>query len=176
MSSASQRLWTRRVGHGEGFGGEEFVYGLLLPEGVVAWVRDDLLPEAGLLEAAALAEFAGGYGVHEHVVVVEVAGPPLHGVVACAVLLVDVFHVLLAEGAVVEPVVSAPAVDHRVHRDGYFEGWVRMEEAHEGGESVVGDADDADFAVALGRIFYEPVDGVLGVGGVVYLGGVEGAA
>ena len=122
------------------------------------------------------AEFAGGAGVHEHVVVVEVAGPPLHGVVARAVLLVDVGHVLLAEGAVVEPVVARPAIDHRVHRDGDFEGGVRMDEAHQGGESVVGDADDADLAVALGRIFYEPVDGVVGVGGVVDLGWVEGAA
>jgi len=42
-------------------------------------------------------------------------------------------------------------------------------------ESVVGDADDADLAVALGRIFYEPVDGVVGVGGVVYLVGLRGA-
>ena len=114
--------------------------------------------------------------LHEHVVVVEVAGPPLHGVVSRAVLLVDVGHVLFAEGAVVEPVVSAPAVDHRVHRDGDFEGWMRMEEAHQGGESVVGDTDDADFAVAFGGIFYEPVDGVPGVGGVVYLGGVQWAA
>src|SRR6266550_6550922 len=51
-----------------------------------------------------------------------------------------------------------------------------MDEAHQGGESVVGDADDAYLAVALGRVFYEPVDGVVGVGGVVYLRRVEGAA
>src|SRR3981189_2899077 len=51
-----------------------------------------------------------------------------------------------------------------------------MDEAHQGGESVVGDADDADFAVALGGISYEPVDGVVGVRGVVYLCRVEGAA
>ena len=47
-------------GNGEGFGGEELVDGLILPEGVVARVRDDLAPEADLLQAAPLAEFAGG--------------------------------------------------------------------------------------------------------------------
>ena len=115
-------------------------------------------------------------GVHEHVVVVEVAGPPLHGVVARAVLLVDVGHVLLAEGAVVEPVVAAPAVDHRVHRDGDLERGVRMDEAHQGGESVVGDADDADLAVGLRHVLHEPVDGVVGVGGMVDRGRVQRAA
>ena len=94
---------------------------------------DDLAPEAGLFEAAAFAEFSGGPGVHEHVIVIEVARPPLYGVVARAVLFVDVGHVLLAEGAVVKPVVSLPAVDHRVHRDGYLEGRMRMEEGHQGG-------------------------------------------
>src|SRR3984957_5279601 len=162
--------------NGDRFGGEELVDGLILPEGVVAGVRDDLLPEAGLLEAAPFSQLAGRAGAHEHVVVVKVAGPPLHRIVAGAVLLVDVGHVLLAEGAIMEPVVSAPAVDHRVHRDGVLESRVRMDKAHQGRESVVGDADDADFTVALWHVFYKPVDGVVSVGGVVYLGWVQGAA
>src|SRR3712207_7573308 len=52
--------------------------------------------------------------LHKHVVRVEVARPPLDFVPARGLLVVDVRHALLPEGAVVEPVVAAPAVHHRV--------------------------------------------------------------
>ena len=44
---------------------------------VVAGVREDLAPEAHLLEAVLFAEFAGRAGAHVQVVVVEGGGPPL---------------------------------------------------------------------------------------------------
>ena len=119
-----------------------------------------------------MAEFAGGAGAHVHVVIVVVACPPLGGVGAGAVLLVDVGQVLLAEGAVVEPVVAHPAIDHGVHRDGDLERRVRMDERHQRQEAVVGDAEDADLAVGLGNVLDQPVDGVVGVGGFVDGGGV----
>jgi hypothetical protein len=159
----------------EGLGGEDLVHGLVAPEGVVGGVGEDLVPEAHLFEAVAASEFAGGACLHEEVVVVEVGGPPFGVVGAGAFLLVDVGHVLLAEGSVVEPVVAHPAVDHGVHGDGDLEGGVGVDEGHEGEEAVVGDAEDADFAVGLGGVFYEPVDGVVGIGGLVDGGGVLGA-
>jgi hypothetical protein len=101
------------------------------------------------------------------VALLPAAGGPFVAVGAGAVLLVDVGHVLLAKSSVVEPVVAAPAVDHGVHWDGDFEGGVWVDEGGEGGEAVVGDADDADLLVGFGDVFDEPVDGVVGVGGVV---------
>src|SRR4051794_1635907 len=69
-----------------------------------------LLPEANLVHVALLAQLSRGDSVHVGVVVVEVAGQPMCAVVAGRRLLVDVWHVLLTEGAVVKPVIAAPAV------------------------------------------------------------------
>jgi len=95
------------------------------------------------------------------------AGPPFHLILASAYLFVDVRHVLLAEGAVVEPVVTHPAVNHGIHRHGNFQRGMRIDESHQRSEPVVGNAEDADFAVGFGNIFDEPVDGVVSVGGVI---------
>src|SRR6202041_634033 len=100
-------------------------------------------------------------------------GPPFGAVVARAVLLVDVRHVLFAKGAVVEPVVAHPAVDHGIHRDGNFERRVRIDQRHQRREAVVGNAENADFTVGLGEIFDQPVDGVVGVGGVIGVRGIQ---
>ena len=153
--------------------------GLVAPEGVVGGVRETLFQKP-ICSMPCAAEFARRAGAHVDVVVVEVCGPPLVSVVgAGAVLLVDVGHVLLAEGAVVEPVVAHPAIDHGIHGDGNFERGVRMDERHERQKAVVGDAEDADLAIGLGNVFDEPVDGVVGVGGLVdgrgVLRAVEGA-
>ncbi len=53
---------------------------------------------------------------------------------------------------------------------------VRIDEGHEGEEAVVGNAEDADLAVGFGNVFDEPVDGVVGVGGMVNQRGVLRAA
>ena len=117
-----------------------------------------------------LAQFACRAGAHVLVVVVEVRRPPLvlRVVVARPFLLVDVGHVLLAEGAVVKPVVAHPAVHHGVHGHGNLQRRVRMDHRHQGQKPVVGDAQDADLAVALGNILHQPVDGVVGVGRLVH--------
>ena len=52
---------------------------------------------------------------------------------------------------------------------------MRIDERHQGQEAVVGDAEDADLAVGFGNVFDQPVDGVVGVGGVVDRRGIERA-
>ncbi len=128
---------------------------------------EKLPPEADLFESALPAELAGRPRLHVHVVVVEVARPPRRLRRARRFLVVDVRHHLLAERAVVEPVVAHPAVHHRVHRHRHLQRRVRVHQRHQRQEPVVGDADDADLAVALGNVLHQPVDGVVGVGRVV---------
>src|SRR5215216_3922857 len=98
------------------FFGEDLVDGLIAPVSVVTRMLEDLAPEADLLETTTTAEFTCRSGFHKHVVVVEVTGPPFDLVAASGLLVVDVTHALLAEGAVVKPVVTDPTVDHRIHR------------------------------------------------------------
>jgi hypothetical protein len=38
-----------------------------------------------------------------------------------------------------------------------------MNERHQGQEAVIGDPENSHFAVALGNVFHQPVDGVVGV-------------
>jgi hypothetical protein len=159
--------------HREGLGGEDLVDGLFLPERVVRGVREDLPPDADLLEAARPRHLASRAGLEVGVVVVAVVGPPGDLVAARRRLVEEVGDPLLAEGAVVEPVVPPPAVDHRVHRDGDLEGGVRVHERREGEEPVVGDAEDSDAAVRLREVLHEPVDRVVRVGGVVDLRRVQ---
>ena len=153
--------------HGQRTGREDPVHRLVPPEGVVVRVGQELAPEPHLLHAVAAAVLARRARLHELVVLVEVARPPLLVVGAGRLLLVDVGHVLLAESAVVEPVVAEPAVHHRVHGYRHPERRVGVDERHQGREAVVGDAEDADPAVGLRHVLDEPVDGVPGVGGVV---------
>ena len=128
---------------------------------------ENLSPEADLLEPAAAPELAGRSGLHEHVVVVEVARPPFARRCARRRLLVDVRHVLLPERAVVKPVVAHPAIDHRIHRHRHLQRRMRVDQRHQRQEPVVRDAEDADLAVALGHVLHQPVDRVVGVGGVI---------
>ena len=160
--------------HGDfqGLGGENLVDGLFAPEGVVGGMVENLAPEADLLEAMAAAQLTRRHRIHVNVVVVEMAGPPLRAIVARGFLFIDVGHVLLAESPVVEPVVAYPAVDHGIHGNGNFERGVRIDERHQREEAVVGNAENADLAVAFGDIFDEPVDGVVRVGGMIDGGGI----
>src|ERR1700761_5056045 len=56
---------------------------------------------------------------------------------------------------------------------------MRIDQGHERQKAVVGNAEDSDLAVGLRNVLHQPVDGVVGIGGVVYwrgvLGAVEGA-
>ena len=131
-------------------------------------MREDLLPHADLLQPPAAPELPRRPRLHERVVVVEVARPPLLLRLAGRLLIVEIRHPELAEGAVVEPVVAHPAVDHRVHRHGHLERRVRIHERHQRQESVVRDAEDADLAVRFRDVLHEPVDRVVRVRRVVH--------
>src|SRR5215213_2505082 len=103
-------------GNFERLRGENLVDGLIAPVSVVTRMLEELAPEADLLETTTTTEFTCGTRFHKHVVVVEVTGPPLDFIGASGLLVVDVTHALLAERAVVKPVVTHPAIDHRIHR------------------------------------------------------------
>src|SRR5260370_18834551 len=109
--------------------------------------------EADLLSAMAPAEPLRRAGLHELVVIVKVAGPPLRFVVARGLLLVDVAHVLFSKRAIVEPIVAHPSVDHGVHRHGHFERRMRIDEGHQRQEAVVRNAENPNLAVAYGMFF-----------------------
>jgi hypothetical protein len=48
-----------------------------------------------------------------------------------------------------------------------FQRRVRIHQRHQRQKAVVGNAQDADLAVALRNVLHQPVDGVVGVGGVI---------
>ena len=146
---------------------EDLVHRLVAPERVVSRMLEDLPPEADLFEPATPSELAGRSGLHEHVVVVEVARPPLDVVRCASPPGRRCTHALLAERAVVEPVVAHPAVDHRIHRHRHLQRRMRIDERHQRQEAVVGDAEDPDLPVALRNVLHEPVDRVVGVGRVI---------
>src|SRR5262249_6378969 len=110
---------------------------------------------------------AGRHGLHPHVVFVVVTAPPFFVPLARRHLIVDPTDIELTEGPVVKPVVPHPAVDHRIHRHRHLERRMRIGKWHRGKKSVVRDAKDADFAVALWNVFHEPRDGVIRVGRMV---------
>ena len=72
-----------------------------------------------------------------------------------------------------EPVVAHPAVDHRAHRRCDFERRVRMHERHDYGEALVRASEHAHAPVRLGDVLHEPVDGVVGVGRMVDVRGIQ---
>ena len=100
-------------------------------------MRKKFLPEAHLLEPVFTSEFAGRSCLHEHVVVIKVAGPPLDIILTRCLLFIDVRHTLFAEGAIVEPIVAHPAVDHGVHRHGNLERRVGIDERHQRQETAI---------------------------------------
>src|SRR5947208_2400708 len=105
--------------------------------------------------------------LHEEVVIVKMIGPPFDCIVPRGLLLIDVGQVLLAKSAVVEPVVSHPAIDHGIHRHRHLEGRVRIHQRHQRQETIVRDTKNADLAITLRNIFYQPVDGVVSIGRVI---------
>src|SRR5262249_4501409 len=119
--------------------GEQLVNGLVLPEGVISRMLDELVPEAELIQSAAATQFPGRGRLHPHVVLVVVAAPPLDVPLARGELIVNPAHIELAEGPVVEPVVPHPAIDHRIHWHRPLEGWVGIDQRHQGKEAVVRD-------------------------------------
>src|SRR5262245_54510604 len=103
-----------------------FVDRLIPPVCVVTRMLENLSPEANLFKPTQTTELTCGNGFHEHVVVVVVTCPPFYFVRACSLLIVNVAHSLLAEGAVMKPIVAHPSIDHRVHWHRNFKRRVRI--------------------------------------------------
>lgn len=159
--------------HTKGLVCQEPVDGLFAPETIVGGVFGDLLPEADLVHVALSAELASRAGAHVGVILIEVAREPMGFVRPGGGLLIDVGDVLLAEGAVVEPVVPAPAIHHGIHGDRNLERRMRMHQRYQGKKAVVGYAEDADLAIRLRHILYQPVDCVVGIGRLIYRRRIE---
>ena len=150
-------------GHGRGMGGDQPVQRLHLPEGVVGRVGSEAAPERELVEAVRLGVGAGGAGIEEGLVVVVGDAGDRIALALHAGLAGDVVEVGLSEGAVVEPVVAHPAVDHRALGSRHLQRRMRAEQGHGDGPAVVGGADLADAAVGLRHVLRQPVGGVPGV-------------
>ena len=86
----------------------------------------------------------------------------------------QVVDIRLPKGAVVEPVVSHPPIDHGALGRRNFERGMRMDEGHDDSEALIARTDHADSAVRLVNILHQPVDGVIGVGRIVDFTMVEG--
>src|SRR5262249_46500130 len=130
-----------------------FVDGLIMPKGVIAGVFEDLSPETYLFESSTAAKLAGRSCLHKHIVVIKVTSPPFDFIRASRLLIVNVRHTLLAKCTVVKPVVTHPAVDHRVHRDGYLQRRMRIYQRHQGEETVVGNSQYANLPIAFRNVF-----------------------
>nr|GEU28205.1 hypothetical protein [Tanacetum cinerariifolium] len=155
--------------------GQDLVERLVLPVAVVGGMLEQLAREIEPVEAELPGVVAGRAGAqHALVIVVHAGGQRLAGALGRG-LAGDVMEVVDAEGAVVEPVVAAPAVHHRAHRHGRLQRRMRVGQRHQHREALVRRADHADLAVGLGEVFHEPVDGVPGVRRVVGAGVVERA-
>ena len=106
-------------GHRQWLCGQHLVDCLIAPKRIVTWMLEDLPPETHLFKSPSPSEFTGRSGLHEHVIVVKVAGPPFGFVLARCLLVVDIGHSLLTEGTMMEPIVAQPTIDHGVHRHGH---------------------------------------------------------
>src|SRR6266567_6870825 len=104
------------------------------------------------MDSGSVGELGHRARIHIQVVIVEMVGPPLGVVLARGLLLIDVWQVLLAECAVVEPVIAHPAVDHGIHGNGNFKCRVRVDQGHQRQKTVVGDAEDSNLAVGFGNV------------------------
>ncbi len=152
---------------------DDLVQRLALPEGVIGRVRRQVVPETQLFEAVGLGPIAGRDGVEEVLIVVGAGPRHVLALAGLAGLAGEVVEVHLTEGAVVEPVVAHPAVDHRAFGGGDLQRRVRVEQRHGHGPAVVGRADHADLLVRFRHVLDQPVDRVPGIGGVVGLGRVQ---
>ena len=75
--------------------------------------------------------------------------------------------VALAQRAVAVVVVVHPLIDGRGLLADRLERRMRMQQRERGGEPVVGDAEHSDLAIVIGDIFHQPLDRVVGIGGLV---------
>ena len=71
-----------------------------------------------------------------------------------------------------KPVIPHPTIDHGIHGHRNLERRMRVHQSHQRQKAVIGNPENAHLAVALGGILHQPVDGVVGVGGVIDRRGV----
>jgi len=67
----------------------------------------------------------------------------------------------------VKPVVTHPSVHHGIHGYRNFKRRMRIYQRHQRGKTIVRNSENAHPPVTLGDVLHQPVDGVVGVGGVV---------
>jgi len=148
----------------------------VLPVRVVARVGHELLPHL-VAVVESLAEVRGRALLQQPVVHVACLVGIADGAPDARLHVVDeVERVGGPEGAPVEPVVRLPGVDHGVEGHGRGERRVRLAQRREREPAWVRGAPDADLAVVRRHVLDEPVDRVPGVGGLVRVRAVEGAA
>src|SRR6476646_8693149 len=118
----------------------------------------ELPPPRQLIESCSLRPVARGSGAPEIVVVVVSGTDDAVAGASHGRLLGEVIEVYLPEGAVVEPVIAHPAVDHRALGHGRLERRMRVYEGHDDSEAFVGATNHPDAAVRLGHVLHKPVD------------------
>ena len=144
-----------------------FVERLRLPERVIRGMLGDFVPPRQLIESCDPRKIAGGSGAAKVFInVIRLTNDgltvPSDGGLACKVV-----EVRLPESAVVEPIITHPAVDHRALRHGGFECRMGIDERHYDCKSFVRAAHHADAPVGLRYVLHEPVDRVVGVGRMI---------
>src|SRR5580658_586353 len=90
-------------------------------------------------------------------------------------LLREVVEIGIAKRSVMEPVVTHPTVHHRALRSRHLQRRMRIYKRHYGGKALIRGTEHPHLAVGLGYIFYEPVDRIVRVGGVVDFAAIQWA-
>ena len=96
---------------------------------------------------------AGGAGAHVDLVIIEGTRLPQLIIRAGPDLLIDIWKALLTKGAVVEPIIAAPAIDHGIHGHGHFERRMGIDQRGQSQKSIIGDAEHPHLAIDSGTFF-----------------------
>ena len=153
---------------------QHFIHRLLLPKRVIRGVFAYSAPEAELFQAMRCRHRSCGAHPQIFFVSVSRAGPPAIVAAARSLLVVDIIErAFLPKRAVMKPIIPHPAVHHRRERHRHFQRRMRMYRGHQRGETFIRAANGADAAIGFRHVFHQPFDGVVCVGSVIYLGGIE---
>ncbi len=126
-----------------------------------------LAPPGQLVESRGLGKIPRGTGTEEiFVIVVALANDGMTFTLYLG-LLGKVIEIDLPKRAEVEPVVAHPAVNHGTHRRGDLQCRMRIDQGHDHGKTLVGTSEHSDLAVGFGYVLHQPIDRVVGVGGLV---------
>ncbi len=153
--------------------GENLVQRLLLPEVVVGWVVHDLGGEADLFQAVQPRHLARRAGAQPGIIIIIVIGPPWDVAGPSGFLAVKICEAVETKRAIVKPIVAPPAIDHGIDRDRRAQCRMRINQRHQRSKSIVGNPENTHLAVGLRDVLDQPIDGVVGVGGVIDVARVE---